>query len=208
MDAPTDNREAEGRECSYRVVGAVRRRSQTRYSFRIADRQAPQKPQNDQRLQRMRARDALAEHLTLEPQLAHRPDPRALELHRPARRLDRPGLVAVAVDRAGVAVTVVGTGVARAAEELGHLVLERLLQMIRPGGAGSSGQPGATGGDRRHRLHRVGVLSPAPGTCGALFGALTLNLVDDERGRWRACSLPGACITSCGVNGRSSSICR
>src|ERR671924_2302757 len=83
---------------------------------------SPEEPEDDQRLQRVRARDALAEHLALELQLADATDARALELHRSARRLHRRGLVAVAVDRAALA----GALVAPAAEELGHLVLERL----------------------------------------------------------------------------------
>src|SRR3954451_25101460 len=89
----------------------------------VTHRQASEEAEDDQRLQRVRARDTLAEHLALEPQLRRVAHARALELHRPARRLHHPRLVAVAVDRRAV----VGARVALAAEELGQLVLERLL---------------------------------------------------------------------------------
>ena len=84
----------------------------------------------------------LAEHLTLELQLAHRPDPRALKLHRPARHPHRPRLIAVAIDRRAA----IGAHVALAAEELGHLILERLLH----------DQPRAQTRDRLHRIVALG----------------------------------------------------
>jgi hypothetical protein len=70
----------------------------------VADRQAAQEADNDQRLQRVRARDPLAEHLALEAQLDCVADSRPLEFHRLARRLHRPRLkplrsIAVAVAR-------------------------------------------------------------------------------------------------------------
>src|ERR1019366_5685090 len=63
----------------------------------IPRRQAPQEAADHQRLQRVRAGDALAEHPALEPELAGITDPRALQAHRSARRLDRPRLIPIAV---------------------------------------------------------------------------------------------------------------
>src|SRR5512133_12355 len=90
----------------------------------VTHRQAAQAAKDDQRLQRVRACDTLAEYLALELQLTDAADPRPLELHRPARRLYDARLVSVAVDRAAVAG---GALIALAAEELRHLVLQRLL---------------------------------------------------------------------------------
>ena len=92
----------------------------------VAHRQAPQEPDDDQCLQRVRAGDALAEHPALESQPLRVADPRTLELHRTARRLDRPGFVAVAIARR--ARDIIGALIALATEELGHLLLECLLQ--------------------------------------------------------------------------------
>jgi hypothetical protein len=64
-----------------------------------------------------------AEDAALEAQLARVAHPGALELDRPGGRHGPPRLVAVAV-----AHRLVGSLVADAPEELGHLVLERLLQ--------------------------------------------------------------------------------
>src|SRR5215210_3703449 len=90
----------------------------------------------------MRPGDALAEHLALEAQLADRADARTLELHHPAGRLHRPRLIAVAVNRAAVR----AARIALAAEELGHLVFERLLH----------DQPRAGARDRLDRIVALG----------------------------------------------------
>jgi hypothetical protein len=91
----------------------------------------------------VRPGDTAAEHPAFKAQLAGVADPRALELHRSARRLYGARLVAVAVDRAaGVA----GALVALAAEELRHLILKRLLQ----------DHPRAQARDRLHRIVALG----------------------------------------------------
>src|SRR5437588_8748927 len=83
----------------------------------------PQKRADHQRLQRVRARDTLANDPRVEPKPRRVPDPRPLDLHRPRRRRDllRP-LIPVAMPDRRLRPLVAG-----AAEELGQLVLERLL---------------------------------------------------------------------------------
>jgi hypothetical protein len=95
-------------------------------ALNVTDRQAAQEAADDQRLQRMRARDALAEHLAGEPNLAGVADPWALDHGRAARRRDRAGLgEPVAIDHSLAAI---GALVAIPADERGDLVLQRLLQ--------------------------------------------------------------------------------
>src|ERR1017187_6417562 len=85
----------------------------------------------------MRPGDALAEDPALEPELLRITNPRALQAHRPARRLHRLGLIAVAVTDG-----LPGALIAPAAEELSDLILERLLQ----------DQPGTKPPDRLDRV--------------------------------------------------------
>ncbi len=89
----------------------------------ITGRQAAQEATDHQRLERVRARYALAKHLALEPQLARIAHTRTLQPHRPSRRLHRLWFVPVAVtDR------LLGALVPPAAKELGDLSLQCLLQ--------------------------------------------------------------------------------
>ena len=109
-------------------------------SLDITDRQPPQEAANDQRLQRVRSRDTLAEYLTLEPHPARVANPRTLDHGRTARRPNRAWLLKpVAVDHLPAAVNAL---IPRPADELRHLILERLLQ----------DQPGAEPRDRLHRI--------------------------------------------------------
>src|ERR1035437_6348397 len=71
----------------------------------------------------MGARDALAEHPALEPELARITDPGALQTHRAARRLDRPRLIPIAVADGFLAALI-----SSAAQEVADLILERLLK--------------------------------------------------------------------------------
>ena len=81
------------------------------------------KPADHQRLQGVRAGHALAENPAHEPQLARVANPRTLQVHRAARRLDRPRFMPITVaDRLASAL------ISLPAEELRDLVLERLLQ--------------------------------------------------------------------------------
>ena len=108
----------DGRLADHRLIeGLLQRR------LDVAHRQPAQERADDQRLQRVRARHVPAEDAALEAQLARVAHPRALELDRPRGRHHPPRLIAVAV-----AHRLLGALIAHAAEELGHLVLERLLQ--------------------------------------------------------------------------------
>src|SRR5271165_5528970 len=103
----------------------------------IPRRETPKEAADHQRLQSVGTGDALAEDPALEPEPLRITDPRALQAHSPARRLDRPFLIAVAVtDR------LTGALIAPAAEKLGDLVLQRLLQ----------DQPGTETTDRLNRV--------------------------------------------------------
>src|SRR5271165_2055881 len=89
----------------------------------------------------MSPRDALAEDPALEPELLRVTDPGALQAHLAARRLHRPGFMAVAVtDR------LPGALIAATAEKPGDLVLQRLLQ----------DQPGTETADRLDRVLLAG----------------------------------------------------
>src|SRR5215211_4254107 len=85
----------------------------------------------------VRTRHALPDELAREPERRRVAQARALQLERPRGRLHGRRLVAVAVDR-GLA----GAPVAGPTEEVGELLLERLLE----------DQPGAEAADRLDRI--------------------------------------------------------
>jgi hypothetical protein len=122
----------DGRLADHRLVEGLLKRG-----LDVAHRQPAQERADDQRLQRVRARDMLAEDPALEPQLLSVAHARALELDRPRGRDHSARLIAVAVthriDRALVP---------SPPEELAHLVLKRLLQ----------DQPRAQPADPLHRI--------------------------------------------------------
>ena len=106
----------------------------------VPDRDAPQEAADDQRLQRMRASDALAEQLTLEPHPARVPDPRTLNHRRATRSPNRARLLKpVAINHLPEAADAL---IPAPADELRDLVLERLLQ----------DQPRTKTRDRLHRI--------------------------------------------------------
>ncbi len=109
----------------------------------VAHRQPAQEGEDDQRLERARPRHPLAEHGATEAELGGAAQPRPLQLERPARRLDRPRLVAVAVGDRILAALVAGT-----AEKQLRLRLQSLLQ-------------DQAGAQPRDRLDRSGVLLDA-----------------------------------------------
>jgi hypothetical protein len=103
----------------------------------VARREPAQERSDHQRLERVGPGHVLAQHPALEPQLRRVAQPRALELDRARRRPDLARLVAVAMRH-----RLPGTLVAATAEEVSHLVLERLLQ----------DQPGSQTTNRFHRI--------------------------------------------------------
>jgi len=103
----------------------------------VAHREAAQEGADDERLERVRARHALAHDRAAEAERGGVAHARTLELECPGGRLHPHPLVAVAMrERLAAAL------VALAAEELGQLLLERLLQ----------DQPGAEAADRLDRI--------------------------------------------------------
>ena len=120
----------------HRLIERLRQRG-----LDVAHREAAQERADHQCLQRVGARDALANDPRLEAQLGRVADSRPLDLHRPRGRPHRlRPLIPVAMrDRC------LGALVAGAAEELGQLVLERLLD----------DQPGAKPTDLLDRIRQL-----------------------------------------------------